>query len=125
MGFRPRLLRSPGRPPWTFGFWGACLGALGRLGIYAPYLALLAAPSVLMVAPGTAAAQACDTTPVVISGAKDTLWAVPANCDSVTVKAWGGGGAGGGADVGDGGAGGGGGFAYSVIGVTANDTLNR
>ena len=78
----------------------------------------------LLVPEEPAQAQACDTTPVVISGAIDTLWAVPVNCDSVTVKAWGAGGAGGGAQAGDGGTGGGGGFGYSVIEVFANDTLN-
>ena len=71
--------------------------------------------------PGSLSAQVCDTTPVVYSGAIDSTFTVPANCDSLTVKAWAAGGGGGGKA--NGGPGGGGGFAQADISVTPGESL--
>ena len=70
---------------------------------------------------GSGGGGSCTAPPTVYSAAVSTTYAVPAGCDTLTVKAWGAGGAGGGKA--NGGPGGGGGFAQADISVTPGESL--
>ncbi len=73
---------------------------------------------------GSGGGGSCTAPPTVYSAAVSTTYAVPAGCDTLTVKAWGaGGGGGGGFSSGHGAAGGGGGFAQADISVTPGESL--
>ena len=73
---------------------------------------------------GSGGGGSCTAPPTVYSAAVSTTYAVPAGCDTLTVKAWrAGGGGGGGFSSGHGAAGGGGGFAQADISVTPGESL--